>query len=104
MFGNKKIFVLGGFAPHPLLAKTGFSRESTPLIRERHFSHARASTFMVNEWCTRACDEGSAATIAGLGSNQLQMPSLDLSRSLTACGLALPPDDFITWPTNQPTS
>ena len=30
------------------------------------------------------------------------MPSLDLSRSLTACGLALPPDDFITWPTNQP--
>ncbi len=24
------------------------------------------------------------------------------SRSLTACGLALPPDDFITWPTNQP--
>jgi hypothetical protein len=25
-----------------------------------------------------------------------QRPSLDLSRSLTACGLALPPDDFIT--------
>ena len=21
---------------------------------------------------------------------------------MTACGLALPPDDFITWPTNQP--
>jgi hypothetical protein len=34
MFGNKKIFMLGGFAPHPLLAKTRFSRESTPLIRE----------------------------------------------------------------------
>ena len=32
----------------------------------------------------------------------VQMPSLDFSRSLTACGLALPPDDFITWPTNQP--
>src|SRR5438067_214170 len=32
------------------------------------------------------------------------MPSLDLRRSLTACGLALPPDDFITCPTNQPTS
>ncbi len=31
-----------------------------------------------------------------------QRPSFDLSRSLTACGLALPPDDFITWPTNQP--
>ena len=26
----------------------------------------------------------------------VQMPSLALSRSLTACGLALPPDDFIT--------
>jgi hypothetical protein len=23
---------------------------------------------------------------------------------LTACGLALPPDAFITWPTNQPSS
>jgi hypothetical protein len=34
----------------------------------------------------------------------IQMPSLDFSRSLTACGLALPPDDFITWPTNQPIS
>ncbi len=26
----------------------------------------------------------------------VQMPSLALSRSFTACGLALPPDDFIT--------
>ena len=33
-----------------------------------------------------------------------QMPSFDLRRSFTACGLALPPDDFITWPTNQPSS
>ena len=31
-----------------------------------------------------------------------QTPSLALSRSLTACGFALPPDAFITWPTNQP--
>src|SRR3954447_8551360 len=29
----------------------------------------------------------------------VQIPSLVLSRSLTDCGLALPPDDFITWPT-----
>ena len=27
---------------------------------------------------------------------------LALSSALTACGLALPPDAFITWPTNQP--
>ena len=27
---------------------------------------------------------------------RVQMPSLPLSRSFTACGLTLPPDDFIT--------
>src|SRR5712671_2800733 len=31
------------------------------------------------------------------------IPSLAFSRSLTACGFALPPEDFITCPTNQPT-
>ena len=30
------------------------------------------------------------------------MPSFTFSSSFTACGLALPPDNFITWPTNQP--
>src|SRR5437868_15299636 len=58
---------------------------------------------MVNERCTRACVKDAAAS-APLISRRLQMPSLDLRRSLTACGLALPPDDFITCPTNQPTS
>src|SRR6185437_15744181 len=29
-------------------------------------------------------------------SRGVQMPSFDFRRSLTACGLALPPDDFIT--------
>lgn len=33
-----------------------------------------------------------------------QIPSFAFSISFTACGLALPPDDFITWPTNQPAS
>src|SRR5215831_16394861 len=31
-----------------------------------------------------------------------QMPSFALRRSFTACGFALPPDAFITWPTNHP--
>ena len=31
-----------------------------------------------------------------------QIPIRFFRRSLTACGLALPPDAFITWPTNQP--
>src|SRR5665811_1460269 len=50
----------------------------------------------------RARIERCAGDDAGVISHRSQMPSLDLSRSLTACGLALPPDDFITWPTNQP--
>ncbi len=33
-----------------------------------------------------------------------QTPIRFFNRSLTACGLALPPDAFITWPTNQPTA
>jgi hypothetical protein len=37
LFGNKKIFMLGGFSPHPVLAKTGFALESLSLIREHIF-------------------------------------------------------------------
>src|SRR5258706_1198529 len=60
---------------------------------------------MMNDWCTPACARGEAGwDDAGVTSRRRQMPSLALSRSLTACGLALPPDDFITWPTNQPIS
>ena len=104
MFGNKKIFVLGGFAPHDLLAKTGFARESPPLIRS---AISRCEGFEVHgERVVHASMPIRTAWRASprSGLNQFQMPSLDLSRSLTACGLALPPDDFITWPTNQPTS
>ena len=36
------------------------------------------------------------------GGERAQAVRRFLSRSLTACGLALPPDAFITWPTNQP--
>src|SRR5215203_4331271 len=32
------------------------------------------------------------------------IPSFRLSISFTACGLALPPVAFMTWPTNQPRS
>src|SRR5262245_34966578 len=56
-------------------------RECGEWIRERAASPARPS---------RLRERGDASA---------QRPSLLLSRSLTACGLALPPDDFITWPT-----
>jgi hypothetical protein len=40
--------------------------------------------------------------IAAGDSRPLQRPSRRFNASLTACGLALPPVDFITCPTNQP--
>jgi hypothetical protein len=44
--------------------------------------------------CARSID--AAPITATSASRDVQMPSLDFKRSLTACGLALPPDDFIT--------
>ena len=51
------------------------------------------ATFMVNDRCTTRAlgDDGDDVT-----SRDVQRPSLDLSSSFTDCGLALPPDDFIT--------
>src|SRR6185312_11380786 len=42
------------------------------------------------------------ALACGANEHRYSIPSLALTRSLTACGLALPPVAFITWPTNQP--
>ena len=44
--------------------------------------------------CARSID--AAPITATSASRDAQMPSFDFKRSLTACGLALPPDDFIT--------
>ena len=46
--------------------------------------------------------QGRARWRCGRTSPSISMPSLALTSSLTACGLALPPVAFITWPTNQP--
>jgi len=50
---------------------------------------------MVNDRCTTHAlrDDGDDAAVS---SRDVQRPSLDFSRSFTDCGLALPPDDFIT--------
>jgi hypothetical protein len=45
---------------------------------------------------SRRDDDSVASEDDGVASGAVQMPSLALSRSLTACGFALPPDDFIT--------
>jgi hypothetical protein len=44
------------------------------------------------------------STCARRARRACQRPSFALRRSLTACGFALPPDNFMIWPTNQPTS
>ena len=62
------------------------------------FSRSRdASSFMVNEWCTpEHVTKQRGDHLRAWAQSNVQMPSLVLSRSFTACGLALPPDDFIT--------
>src|SRR4030088_1574725 len=57
---------------------------------------------------TRTDDEGLPRDRSGRrgsprNSPRCQIPSLLLMSSLTAFGLALPPDAFITCPTNHPT-
>ena len=84
-----------------------FARIAAADSRTRDFRVARrlASPLIVTDQMHRACTIArNADDASGVTSREVQMPSLDLSRSLTACGLALPPDDFITWPTNQPIS
>src|SRR4029077_19624082 len=76
---------------NPIRKARGFSFGDRVALDERS---TRSRAVMARRRCRRL------ATFTW----QIQMPSLDLSRSLTACGLALPPDDFITWPTNQATS
>ena len=51
--------------------------------------------------CSRASDIVSPRDVARARAAH-QSPSLLLSSSFTACGLALPPEAFITCPTNQP--
>ena len=48
------------------------------------------------EFAADSCARGAATNVA------LRCRCASCRRSLTACGLALPPDAFITWPTNQP--
>ena len=49
-----------------------------------------------------SCRAGSQPSKGAPAGRSNQMLSFFFSSSLTACGLALPPVDFMTWPTNQP--
>jgi hypothetical protein len=78
-------------------------RESPRLIRGRDFHIARCIDGYGEQLMhARVLIDAAAMMTPGITSREDQRPSFALSMSLTACGLALPPDDFITWPTNQP--
>ena len=101
----KKFSCVTALASHRRSPKPDFSDESRPPIRTRAFSRDRRVSDR-DERSMHACvhrsrrHDDARRPVTG----RFQMPSLAFSRSLTACGLALPPDDFITWPTNQPAS
>jgi hypothetical protein len=107
-FGNEKNFV--GKLPFASfeVVPTGFANESQ-LRRfgaegviatvdggceagSRHV-HARATTLRVT---AKEHDPVGSSAKDNIVVLFVQMPSLDFKRSLTACGFALPPDDFIT--------
>ena len=61
------------------------------------FSSKRCAPLAIKEPHAPTCaSDDTTSTMPAKGSRGVQMPSLDLSRSFTDCGLALPPDDFIT--------
>jgi hypothetical protein len=60
------------------------------LGRDHELRCDRRARARLRAFARRGVDDG------GVISREAQMPSLDFSRSLTTCGLALPPDDFIT--------
>src|SRR3977135_2763336 len=101
ILARKKFFIPTGFAPLRARQNRSFARIAAADSQGAVFHVARCiATFMVNDRCTPralgADDDDDAVT-----SRDVQRPSLDLSRSFTDCGLALPPDAFIAWPTNQ---
>src|SRR5271156_586859 len=91
--------MLNGLAPHPRSPTRVFLR----IANRRFATSSRRSTAARDEQRAPAMDQRDARVVATTTPpfGHDQMPSLDFSRSLTACGLALPPDDFITWPTNH---
>src|SRR4051794_2570618 len=88
-FWQRKNFQANAPASHRGSPKPDFFRES------RNADSCSARTV----FGTPPTIDGGART-----RRRAQTPSFDFKRSFTDCGLALPPDDFITWPTNQPIS
>src|SRR5208282_322918 len=85
------------FAP---AARSATARGASRRRRARHFR------FRFGSQGERAASFSAHATLSerarGGAQRCAQSPIRFFRRSLTACGLALPPEAFITWPTNQP--
>src|SRR5690606_16658394 len=87
-----------GSAPRPLTC----ARASPPNGFRRHqvMAFARSRDALASNGMRRMRHNVGKRTYRSHAVGQ--RPSLALRISFTAWGLALPPDDFITWPTNQP--
>src|SRR5262245_15405295 len=80
------------------------SSESEEVIRRRRTEDGRRAREKVRHRNESAGDGSSirAALHAWAPQPSFVIPIFALSSSLTVCGLAFPPEDFMTWPTNQP--
>ncbi|MGY3445086.1 MULTISPECIES: hypothetical protein [unclassified Bradyrhizobium] len=108
IFGNEKIFVgktafasfevvRAGFANESQLRRFGAEGGGATVARGCEAGsrrvHARATR---REAIAREHDPVGSCAKDNIIVLSVQMPSFDFKRSLTACGFALPPDDFIT--------
>ena len=91
-FGKKNIFVHTGMIARSRVRDVALVANQRPSIRNTRIT-LRASCAIALRWKE---DAKMAMRRQDATRALRQRPSLDFRRSLTACGFALPPDDFIT--------
>src|SRR3954470_21606972 len=97
---NKEILQRGGVTAHVCGAKKFLARVKTRSALHRKFCRSPVEFFFTGRCILTGCEQRNRSkTSESVASDSRQCsdqsPSFFLSRSLTACGLALPPDDFI---------
>src|SRR6185437_9309117 len=104
----EKIFAQGAPRGHVGRLNRSKTSESLPTDSPSHVGSrdVQALSLGLMQCRTRPamtrCTRRASTVHTGRAMPSGQRPSLLLRRSLTACGLALPPEAFITCPTNQP--
>ena len=75
---------------------------STKRLASQPSSHSYSKQIIGPNFCRRTQNKTSVLADRGFVFRHIVFYSFLSSNSLTICGLALPLDSFITWPTNQP--